>query len=1035
MGAKHSSGSKELSSSELSRIPLEESNAIKEGFSKACRGSPKCPGEDFNKLVKRNWETSLGDALISRLGLKRDSDGSIAFKDFQTFSAKLLTRFTSERAKIVIQLAKDPTKDRVTIGDLKTFTRNLVKSFMIGRTNRGETSWFDGDTGIPQVSESLVSSAGTDDTKELSNDDVSTWLSANPLVMKMMETVVRGFLWLPSGSENAPTSTQTHLIPSCEHPFLPKARFPTLLGLPFVTMLNFELPLEFRHQWRFVYSSYLQGDSFTGLINSILDRGPTILIVKERGSDEVFGGFAPLSWTVSPNWQGNNTAFVFTLKPRLRIYRTTGYNDHFMYLNMNQETMPNGLGMGGQHDYFGFWLDSDFGKGFAAQTCTTFNAKSPLCSTERFQVDCIEVWGVGSEPEKPEERRSILDVDPGAKALLNMAGRATHSDGLRNFSEIDIEQASAEAEMSRKLDASISLDCDDVFVHCEQGSLARAAFPVMEEIRRSGKLCDVTVKAADQLISAHRIVLAATIPYFHAMFTHDMVESKQREITIQGIEPSALETLINYAYSGKVIINCDNVQSILQGAAFLQLDGVRTACGEFLLKTIRPGNVLGVKAFAESMGCANLAQEADKFIMQNFKAVAKMTEFLSLSKSEVQDIIARDHLNVDSEEVVFEALRTWARHDSSRESDFPELLMYVRLPLLTPQYLSDRVAVDEFVRNSLRCRDLLDEARDFHLMPERRCLLQTLRTKPRACNDVVGLIYAVGGLGKSGDSLSTVEYYDPLVGRWRMAEEMIMLRSRVGVGVLRNKLYAIGGYDGSERLATVEEFDPTTKQWRKVTSMHCKRSAVGAASLNDRLYVCGGYDGVCSLNTVECFDAKRNVWSMATSMSKHRSAAGVVTFQQNIYALGGHDGVAIFDSVERFDPNLAQWFPVTPMLTRRCRLGVAVLNNLMYACGGYDGSSYLKSVEVYDVTTDVWKYLAPMNAARSRVALVTNMGKLWAIGGYDGTSTLATMETYDPEKDVWTLAPSMCAHDGGVGVGVIPVTSLHEGFDDSDEDP
>ena len=31
-------------------------------------------------------------------------------------------------------------------------------------------------------------------------------------------------------------------------------------------------------------------------------------------------------------------------------------------------------------------------------------------------------------------------------------------------------------------------------------------------------------------------MLAATIPYFNAMFTHDMVESKQNEISIQGIE-------------------------------------------------------------------------------------------------------------------------------------------------------------------------------------------------------------------------------------------------------------------------------------------------------------------------------------------------------------------------------------------------------------------------------------------------------------------------------------------------------------------
>ena len=63
----------------------------------------------------------------------------------------------------------------------------------------------------------------------------------------------------------------------------------------------------------------------------------------------------------------------------------------------------------------------------------------------------------------------------------------------------------------------------------------------------------------------------------------------------------------------------------------------------------------------------------------------------------------------------------------------------------------------------------------------------------RCCTDLVGVIYAVGGQTKSGNSLSTVEVYDPIQGRWKDAEAMSMLRSRVGVAVMQNRLYAIGG--------------------------------------------------------------------------------------------------------------------------------------------------------------------------------------------------------------------------------------------------
>lgn len=44
------------------------------------------------------------------------------------------------------------------------------------------------------------------------------------------------------------------------------------------------------------------------------------------------------------------------------------------------------------------------------------------------------------------------------------------------------------------------------------------------------------LQADSQSFNGHRIVLAATIPYFRAMFSHDMVESKQKEIVIQGID-------------------------------------------------------------------------------------------------------------------------------------------------------------------------------------------------------------------------------------------------------------------------------------------------------------------------------------------------------------------------------------------------------------------------------------------------------------------------------------------------------------------
>lgn len=52
---------------------------------------------------------------------------------------------------------------------------------------------------------------------------------------------------------------------------------------------------------------------------------------------------------------------------------------------------------------------------------------------------------------------------------------------------------------------------------------------------------------------------------------------------------------------------------------------------------------------------------------------------------------------------------------------------------------------------------------------------------------------------------------------------MRTLRSRVGVSVLDGQLYAIGGYNGTERLETVEIFDPVEKLWKGAAPLSCPR--------------------------------------------------------------------------------------------------------------------------------------------------------------------------------------------------------------------
>lgn len=104
--------------------------------------------------------------------------------------------------------------------------------------------------------------------------------------------------------------------------------------------------------------------------------------------------------------------------------------------------MPNGLGMGGQHNYFGLWIDSNYGSGHskAKPRCTTYNSPQ-LSAREHFTIETMEVWLVGNFTESElSKTKSVLDADPEAQALLEMIGKTRVSDGLREPAEEEAEE-------------------------------------------------------------------------------------------------------------------------------------------------------------------------------------------------------------------------------------------------------------------------------------------------------------------------------------------------------------------------------------------------------------------------------------------------------------------------------------------------------------------------------------------------------------------------------------------------------------------
>ncbi|KAJ3587816.1 hypothetical protein NHX12_011412, partial [Muraenolepis orangiensis] len=349
---------------------------------------------------------------------------------------------------------------------------------------------------------------------------------------------------------------------------------------------------------------------------------------------------------------------------------------------------------------------------------------------------------------------------------------------------------------------------------------AEQTFRKMETYLQHKQLCDVLLIAGDHKIPAHRLVLSAVSDYFAAMFTSDVREAKQEEIKMEGVDPDALRSLVHFAYTGVLELKEETIESLLAAACLLQLPQVIQVCCTFLMKQLHPSNCLGIRSFADAQGCLDLLNVAHYYTTEHFLEVIQNQEFLLLPTAEILKLLSSDDINVPDEETIFQALMMWVRYEvQSRQPDLGLLLAYIRLPLLPPQLLAD-LENNKMFSEDLECQKLLMEAMKYHLLPERRPMFQSPRTKPR--KSTVGALYAVGGMDASKGS-TTIEKYDLRTNTWIQVGTMNGRRLQFGVAVIDNKLYVVGGRDGLKTSNMAECFNPVSKVWSAMPPMSTHR--------------------------------------------------------------------------------------------------------------------------------------------------------------------------------------------------------------------
>ncbi|EFN84980.1 Kelch-like protein 5 [Harpegnathos saltator] len=501
------------------------------------------------------------------------------------------------------------------------------------------------------------------------------------------------------------------------------------------------------------------------------------------------------------------------------------------------------------------------------------------------------------------------------------------------------------------------------------------------------------------------------------MFTSSLREAEQGEIELMNVDGDALWALVLYCYTGCIELQEDSVETLLATACLLQLNPVIKACCQFLVKQLHPSNCLGIRMFADTQGCTELFEHAHAYTTKHFMEVTRNQEFLLLSANEVAKLLESEDLNVPSEETIFHALMIWLEHDpENRSKDASKLLGLVKLPLLSPAFIADNIESNEMFKDQRMAQELVMEALKYHLLPERRPLLQSGRTKPRKAT--VGTLLAVGGMDANKGATS-IDAFSLRDNAWTSFAAMSGRRLQFGAVVVDRKLIVAGGRDGLKTLNTVECFDFSTFLWSTLPPMNVHRHGLGVAVLGGPLYAVGGHDGWSFLDTVERWDPATRQWSSICPMSIQRSTVGVAVLNDKLYAVGGRDISSCLNTVECYDPHTNKWTPCAPMSKRRGGVGVGVVNGCLYALGGHDApasnpnASRFNCVERYDPKTDTWTMVAPMSVPRDAVGVCVLGDRLMAVGGYNGQQYLMLVEAYDPHLNEWEpVAPLKAGRAG-----------------------
>ena len=204
--------------------------------------------------------------------------------------------------------------------------------------------------------------------------------------------------------------------------------------------------------WTLLYSSDAHGKAFRTLSGRSCGRGAVMTLVRAVDGGAIAGGITDQPLAKRAAFFGGYQTRLFSLHPKAEVYKPTGSNTNCCWFAEGFESVPNGIGFGGQVGHFGLFMSESLDTGHSRMSATFSNP--PLMGTVdlggAFTVDAVELWSVdplalqtfNDEQAKAARKAaaaaagggSVLDTRAQDRNFMQLAlggDRVNASDGVR----------------------------------------------------------------------------------------------------------------------------------------------------------------------------------------------------------------------------------------------------------------------------------------------------------------------------------------------------------------------------------------------------------------------------------------------------------------------------------------------------------------------------------------------------------------------------------------------------------------------------